>query len=203
MKIKLPTCLVSAILVFVLVLFSQLTIFCQSPKSRIDTSEKLDSISYTIEDTEYSPFFTFDNNNMTVENIYSDTEIWNFTTSFSGKYEAKVFLGNTEIVEGVINIGMTVKLWYDKKFIGEYQVKKLETPYYSNSIMSTNSQGYISPFAGKTVNSSIISSGYMTSDRPNHTGVDFWWSGIRGTPVRAVKSGVVIRSDNSNPTGWG
>lgn len=60
-----------------------------------------------------------------------------------------------------------------------------------NSLAAGNSYGFILPLDNMNLTSNITA-GFRTSSRPSHKGIDIAWSGIAGTPVKAVKSGTVI-----------
>ena len=106
-----------------------------------------------------------------------------------------------EVTDGALQENMTVRIYREEQFYGEYRIDKLLPV--QPQLFSSNGYGLCSPF-GNRVPLDYVTSEYGMRDGKLHGGIDLAWGGIDGTPIRAVKSGTVyIAQSMPNTTGWG
>ena len=99
---------------------------------------------------------------------------------------------------------MIIQIHHGNTLYGEYRIAELLEPYYpivppANGPMrapAANSYGFTLPLDNMNLTSHVTAGfgsdfGGPNTGYSNHRGTDFSWSGITGTPIRAIKSGTV------------
>lgn len=146
---------------------------------------------------------------MTVGNVYEGNLIEDFLIDierYDENHYAKILKNGVELTSGLLEQGMMVQVYHGDELYGAYTVDELLTPYpQTNSLLrSSNSYGFILPIDGTILKDSPagnITSHFGYRNGENHLGIDiadfpltdkYYYS--LGRPIRAVKSGTVIRS---------
>ena len=148
-----------------------------------------------------NPFFTLDETDKTIGDIYEGKTAESLKQDFLGGWSASVWMDGCEVTDGALQENMTVRIYREEQLYGEYRIDKLLPV--QPQLFSSNGYGFCSPFENR-VPLDYVTSEYGMRDGKLHGGIDLAWGGIDGTPIRAVKSGTVyIAQSMPNTTGWG
>ncbi len=164
---------------------------------------------------EHSFYFDFDDDSMTVTNVYEGGRVSSLLEDvrfYKDNHYATIRYNNQEITEGLLKEGMIVEIYHDNNLYGEYTIEQLLPLGDSNKLSveqtgpvkatAANAYGFILPIDNMNLTSNI-SYGFGAGNPP-HRGIDVRWSGINGTPVRAVKSGTVEKAEyHYHDASWG
>lgn len=156
----------------------------------------------------HNTLYDFDDETMTVNDVYKGNRIEAFFEDvrfYSHEKDTAVVLENgVPVTEGVFREGMIIQIHHGNTLYGEYRIAELLEPYYpmvppANGPMrapAANSYGFTLPLDNMNLTSHVSAAfgsdfGGPNTGYSNHRGTDFSWSGITGTPIRAIKSGTV------------
>ena len=145
-----------------------------------------------------SPYYTLDQSGRTIEGVYEGNTVEELLGRFESPWAAEVYRNGTSITEGYLDEGMEVRILNGGELYGSYTVAELLPAFPQTRGLS--SAGFCSPFEGVSP-LDYVSSEFGMRGVKMHKGIDLWWATMGGTPIRAVKSGTVIKSEYSNSYG--
>ena len=199
-----------------IVTFMLITSLLLSHSLAIGSYAETDSLQ-EMQQCRHSFIFDFDDDTMTVQNVteYSPVEnLLNDINDYSTQHKIFIMHNGIEVTDGYLAEGMQIAVYHDDILYGIYTVAPLSSSCYDengepksppslpSASTSTNQYGFILPLDGMNLTTNISN---PFGGAGNHRGIDIWFSGINGKPVRAAKSGTVTAAEYHNVTSgsWG
>lgn len=108
----------------------------------------------------HSVFYTFDEENKTVEGIYTNWRVEGLifdVTTFSHD-TVKIFDGNNEITEGYFKEGMRVQIYHNDSLYGKYTIKSLLIPSENAELNTSETSTYAESSFGLPVDNVKLTS---------------------------------------------